>query len=495
MISAKLVSLLASFSQEEIKDFVKFSASPFFNNEKPVQTLVTFLAQTYPDLSEKKLKKEKVFSKIYPGKEFNDGILRTLTSKVLKLAERYLAIKQFEDSPGKVLISKMRILGDKNQNFLFNKEVEFGNKLFEDYPYKESTYFYTRMMFEDEIRRFAMRSDSKVFLPDDNYQNVVDNCIKFFTVELLRCYAVMINANKHLMENDFDFRFFDTLMKFFEDNQDFFKDVYYAQLYYNSIKLFITEEEQYYDRVHEIANKHYDQLHEIDQKNCYVVLGNYCAEMMNKGKINYLRKRFELNKEILSKGAHYEGLPFISHVFFNRVAYYAINLGELEWAKSFLDENKIELPENHRENTYNLSMAEYYLKLKEFDKALESLSHVQRIDRFYKQQVYAISLKIFYAADMTESFYSELASFRSFLRTSNVISDRHRKLDSNFLKLLLSLQKIKEKRKLDKQAKIIELREEIIKDQYTSEKYWLLQKLEELERVESERNYNSSLFL
>lgn len=484
MISTKLISLLSSFSKNEIKDFLKFVSSPYFNNESQITSLVKILSQLYPEFSDRKLKKEKIFEKLYPGKEFNDAILRSLTSKVLKLAERYLAIKQFEESPGKQLISRMRALGDKNQDYLFKKELELGQKLFDNYPFKESTYYYTRMMYEDEIRRYAMRRDSKVFLKDDNYQNVVDNCIKFFSVELMRCYAVMINANKHLMESDFDYRFLEPLMKFYEENQEFFKDIYYVHLYYNSIKLFTTEEEIWYDKVYEIAVNYYDHLHEIDKKNCYVVLGNYCSEMMNKGNLKYLRKRFELNKEILDKGAQYEGLPYFAHVFYNRVAYNAINLGELEWAKSFMDKYKPELPDEHRENTYYMSIAEYYLKLKQFDKALESLSKVQRLDRLYKQQVYAISLKIFYSSDQTEAFYSELASFRSFLRTSNIISDRHKILDSNFTRIIHSLQKLKEQKKINNTSDIVDLREEIIKDQYTSEKYWLLEKLEELERSE-----------
>lgn len=484
MISSKLVSLLSSFSTEEIKEFNKFVSSPYFNNEKPIQTLVSILISSYPDFNERKLKKEKVFGKIYPGKNYNDALLRNINSKALKLAERFLAIRQFEESPGKQLISRLRALGDKNQDYLFNKELELGQKLFDNYPYKESTYYYSRMMFEDEIRRFSMRKDSKVFLKDDNYQNVVDNCIKFFSVELMRCYAVMINANKHLMENEFDFRFLDTLMKFYEENKEFFKDIYYVHLYYNSIKLFTTEEEQYYDKVYDIAVNHYEHLHEIDKKNCYVVLGNYCSEMINKGNLSYLRKRFELNKEILDKGAQYEGLPYIAHVFYNRVAYNAINLGELEWAKNFMEKYKPELPDEHRENTYYMSLAEYFLKLKQYDKALESLSHVKRLDRLYKQQVYAISLKIYYSSNQTESFYSELASFRSFLRTSNIISDRHKVLDSNFVKLVLSLQKLKEQKLINNATDIIDLREEIIKDHYTSEKYWLLEKLEELERAD-----------
>jgi hypothetical protein len=480
MFKSKLISLLKSFTHDEIREFNKFVNSPYFNNERTVQVLVSLLTKEYPGFNEKRIEKEKIFSKIYPGKKINDSILRNIVSRTLKLAERFLVQKKFEESPYYNLNLKLRVLGDKNQSYLFEKARENGEQFLNEVQIKDSSYYHARMIFEDELRRFAMRQKSNVYLPDDNYQNIIDNCINFFSAELMQGYAVMINADKHLKEYNFDFRFLYVLMKYYEDNRDYYKDMYYVHLYYNSIKLFTTEEEQYFDKVYDIAINHYEQLTEIDKKNAYVVLGNYCSEKINKGELKFLRKRFELNKEILLRKAYYEGLPYMSHVFYNRVAYNAINLGELEWARDFMEKFKNELPDEHRENTFYMSMSEYYLKLQKYDEAIEALSHVQRLDRLYKQEVYALSLKIFYSSDQTEAFYSELASYRSFLRTSNLISDRNRKLDSNFIKLIHALHKLKESKKINGNPDIPGISEEKIINEYSIEKIWLLEKLREL---------------
>lgn len=480
MRDSKLIFLIKSFSSDEMKDFYKYIISPYYNSEKSIMLLTSVIKKYYPGF-EKLPAKEHIFINVYPGKKYNDSMMRNLVSKTMKLAESFVTQREFESNTNYKMLLKMRALSDRNQKFLFERSKAHAKEYLETYPYRYSPYYYTRMMFEDEVRRFALRQTSKVFLAEDNMQQVADNCILFFTTELLRTYAVMINKDKHNYEDNFDFRFLPKLTEYFEQNKEFFKDIHYAHLYYNSIKLFLTEEEKHFHKVHKITREHYNSLPDIDRKNAYVVLINYCAERVNKGDMTYIQKKFELYKEIIRNKAHYEGLPYISHVFYNRAAFNAINLGELAWAKNFIEEYKKELNEEHRENTYYLTLSEYYRKQGEHDNALEVLSKVKKADPLYKEEVYFLLLKIFYSAGLTESFYSEIESFREFLKTSKSISGRRKKLDINFIKLAKKLYDTKQKKELGQKYEIYSLKKEILENKYISDKMWLIERVNELE--------------
>gem|GEM_PF-3830139 len=55
----------------------------------------------------------------------------------------------------------------------------------------------------------------------------------------------MINESKYLSDNKYDFKLMDYLFKYYEENPKIFENEFYIKLYYNIIKLFLTEKEEY----------------------------------------------------------------------------------------------------------------------------------------------------------------------------------------------------------------------------------------------------------
>jgi hypothetical protein len=482
MQSSKLISALKTLDAKEMREFFDYLNSPYFNKETPVMRLGEILKKSYPGFNDKSILKEEVYKTLFPGKKYNDSVMRNIISKTMKLAEDFIITKEFEKNTDYYrTILSLRATGDKNQPFLFEKAKQRADKLLETVQNRDGMYYFLKFMYEDELRRYSMRKDSRMYIKEDNIQKVADNLSAFFISELLRYYAVMININKHSIERKFNFDFFRSILKAFEQNIDQFKTIHYANLYYNSIKLFNTEEEKYFERIRELVKKHYKSLPEIDRKNAYVVQINYCAERINKGDLHFLKKKLEIYKELLDRKAHYEGLPYISHVLYNGIAFAAINMGEMDWALKFINAYRRELTDAHRNNSYNTVMSEYYLRKGDTDKALEHLSTVQRTDSLYKEEVYFLLLKIFYSADMTESFYSEIDSFKNFLKESKQISERRKKLGKSFVVLVKKLYDAREKKKIGDVYDTYPLKKAILDNNYVSDKFWLLDKLSELE--------------
>jgi hypothetical protein len=479
--NTKLISLLKSFTPEEQKEFQKFVDSPFYNNEKSVSRFYKLLRKSAPEFNPGNIKREKLYRKLYPEKSYNDVVMRNIISRTLKLAEDYVTITKFQQEKDYRALVKMRSLSNRDQAFLFEKARREAEKIIKENPYRDEGYYYSRMIYEDEVRRFTQRMSNSIFVVKDNIQKIADNGVYFAATSLLTLYAIMTNQKKHIMEINFDFGLMNKILEYYESNPGFFENVPYAALYYNSIKLFITEDEKYFQKVHEIALKNYDSLKDVHRKNAYVVLVNYCTARINKGDMHYLRIKFDLYKEIIENRAHYEGLNFISHVFYNRVAFTAINIGETEWAMQFIEKYRKELNGEHKENSYYLAMTEFHTKIENYDTALEYLSKVRHSDHLYKREVYGLSLKIFYSADMIESFHAEIENFRNFLKSNKMVSPEKKKLGLNFISLIKGLFNLKYKKNFGDKYDIFELRKKILENKFVIDKFWLLEKLSDLE--------------
>jgi len=97
MENSKLVELFKSLSPVEVQQFREFVASPYFNKNEDLVKLVNYLSEVSLDDSLNKVNKEYVFGLLFPGIPFDKKRLGYLMNYALKLAERYLAIRHFEE--------------------------------------------------------------------------------------------------------------------------------------------------------------------------------------------------------------------------------------------------------------------------------------------------------------------------------------------------------------------------------------------------------------
>src|SRR5947207_2240229 len=96
MIKSKSISLIKTFSPEEFKCYGLFVRSPFFNRENVQIKFYDLLRKHYPGFDSADLDKEKIYGKLYPGREYNDGAMRNVISDALKLTEIFLSVKRFQ---------------------------------------------------------------------------------------------------------------------------------------------------------------------------------------------------------------------------------------------------------------------------------------------------------------------------------------------------------------------------------------------------------------
>lgn len=98
MLKNTVISILRSFSREEIIKFDDFLKSPYFNKKRPVQNLFAEIKKYYPGLDSSELEKDKVWKKLYPGREYNYGVMKNLIHDLTKLAEQFITQEEYRQN-------------------------------------------------------------------------------------------------------------------------------------------------------------------------------------------------------------------------------------------------------------------------------------------------------------------------------------------------------------------------------------------------------------
>ena len=107
----------------------------------------------------------------------------------------------------------------------------------------------------------------------------------------------------------------------------------------------------------------------------------------------------------------------ISKYAYRDIASQAIALGELDWARDFIDAYKDFLPQASRENTWQFHLATWHFRKRNFDEAIRLLQKViLRDEILYNLEARCIMVAILYETGARDSATWHLDSFKTFLR-------------------------------------------------------------------------------
>jgi hypothetical protein len=288
-ISGKLIGLLKTFSEKEFKEFGLFINSPFFTKEAAQGKLYLILKKYYPAFDGRDFKKEKVFSKLYPDKKYNDGILRNVFTRTLALAEDYLTVKRYSEKEFYYRLNLLSELNERKQLKLFEKEIIVTENYLQENLIEDGNHYYEKFLLQEEQRSFT-RGQKSSLKSGEMYPGLFHNFSISFMINMLKIDVYMQNTNRYM----FHFEQYKFLMegieKHIEDNYAEYSKITYLNYYYNASMLAKTSGEEYYYNLFKLI-KHKDrELAYTDKRGLYVILANYCYTKSNAGELNFLKE-------------------------------------------------------------------------------------------------------------------------------------------------------------------------------------------------------------
>jgi len=475
-----LIKLLKTFSPDEFRGFYLLVNSPFFNREKVLTKFSEILKKHYPDFKSVNLEKKKIYAKLFPGKTFNDALMRNTLSDMLKLTEEFLKISHIRKDPFYEQYMLLKELTNRKQQKLFKMNFKKAEKILKITGIVDELYYQNNFLLEDEHRRNVVVNSSRILYKDDNMDRQAFTHNLQFLVANLKLYAILLNQSKFTYDHKFDFTLFELIRKYIEENFHLYKNIPYVNIFYNCVMLFKTAEKKYFDELKLLLKKYYFKLSLTDRKNMFIALTNYSGTQIKSGRFEFLSELFDINLEMLRTKAYFEGNDFMAHYIYHAIALNAISFGKIRWAENFISKYKKQVHSDFRESSYNYCKSVICIEEAKFDEALEYLSKVEMHDVRFKMLINTSLLKIYFCKNESESFFSLVDSFRHFLKRNKDLRNDDRIINNNFVLYLSKLYKLKMHISKNEITEYKVLKDDLNKNNEVAQKKWLYNKLDEL---------------
>lgn len=466
MYSSKLIALLSSCSSKEIKSFSAFVSSPFHNTNTEIIQFFNCIKQYHPSFSRDKMSKLLVFNELYPGIKYEDKKVRYLMSDLLKLAERFLLIRQIESSEIDRSLLLLQAFTDRK---LDKHYQQLRTKLSVDLAKTRIT---DTGFFFDRIKTIEIEEEHYYYkdyrLLDDKTQENSVELNKYFALKKLKYSCSLLNRQALLKEN-YILDLPENWIGWLEKHNYWEEQVIriYAKVF--QVLKYPVESDCFDELLQLLFETEISSISQKDLKELFLYAINYCAKSIREGKNNYVEKALSLYLEGIKNEALLEN-GYFSAQSFNNVVKLALRLEKYGWIEDFIEEYKHFLPPESQNNTLRYNLAELSCYKKDFDKALLFLSKVEFVNLSYQLGSRIMLSKIYYELKEEKALLSLLGAFMMFLKRNKQISEPIRKTYLNFCDLLFLIIK----------GKIEHIENEIRNIPLLTDRTWLLEKVVEI---------------
>jgi len=467
MLTGKFINNLKLLDNQQLNNLERFINSPFFLKRKNLPALFTAIRKYYPEFY---VSKSTVFSEAFPGKEYNDVLMRKYISELGNMLNDFLAVDSFRNDrraySGK-LIDKLIEL--KNYDEAEKTAAETIAEL-EKSSLRNEKYYYNKYIFESYLKTI---SNLKTNLnPDTDWKEAMDGFVNYSALTVLQFYYIILNDTRVRKEkSNIDLDILNKLVKVYEEKGITANPM--AFILNNLVKSYLEPQNEIYFRNIKDALKNYKNLLDINELAAiYTYLHNYCFVKVDNGNLDFLNERFDIVNDVISNGFHLKD-GYMSPDMYISMVTNALMLKKFKWAEDFIKSNKDHLPGEEKKSHENFAFSLYYMFSRNFDKALEHLSRVKYKRYYDKIKIKALNLMIFYEAGYYEEAFSQADSFRHYISGYKTITPYIKERTNNFIRQILQL--IKYRLKQVKKAEI--------KDFYTCTimyRPWLVQKIQEV---------------
>lgn len=475
----KLIVLLRSFSDAEVKEFRKFIASPVYSTGRNyVPILNEILKANKRTVTEKEL-----HERLYPGKTFSSQTLKNRFSELFKLGEEFLIFKSLqvdEVERDKILL---KTLTQRKLHRFFEARHKKALERIDSTPNDTEKFRDLVELQTTYLRNLISRNKYEKFFPVYYENTFYETCLSFIQLfefgiefrqqDFLNKYYVYNIVPEVLKKINFS--------ELTENTKNKDKIVYRtALLYYHVYKSFEDlENESDYFEARKIFAGIRENLSDIMKQEIYMTLIYYCVNRQNQGILKFRKELFELYNEKLSLGL----LRDISeNVYplnnFRDYVFIGIELGKLNWVKDFVNNYSVHLPPEVREDEINISRFKIEFAQNNFREALRYLENVKPANFVHYLDTSLGKLTTYYELEMYEEAFSEIDKLKHYIGNHPEIHKAHKHNNLNFIRIFVKLLKAK----TDPDRNNVRLLSKDVDSMAgVAKRAWLRQKIKEIE--------------
>lgn len=470
--STKLLEILKTFDVYELNRLEKFIQSPYFNANKRLIEVFSFLKPRV----HKELSKQKVWTSVYgKGVPYNDQKLRLAFSDILKLTVEYLGYESYKSNEIVKLNTELKVLSERKLEIQYNAKQKQIGKILANSSIRNSDYFYNNFIYERTKYNLKSLFDHKTEFKKSvlHYFDINRNLDSFYLSEKLKWYCYYLTWSRMQSFQD-NIEYIDLILKIIDEMQDqapIILQIYY-KIYETTVDL---DNHDAYDKLKKLVLDYSHTFEKAEAKSMYESMINFSIRQINKGKTKYHEEVLNLYVSGITTKILLDKHKNLSPTAFRNIVVLGLRLQKFDWVKSFIENQIILIDEKFRDNAYKFNIARFHFYKKEYDKVILVTQEVEFNDPLYAHVSKLMLLLSYYETNDDTALYYFADSFNIYVKRQKGISDRVRKEYQNLIRLTKKLAKARYDKNL-----LLKLKEEVENTKELASRQWFSEKLKDV---------------
>lgn len=474
MEKSKLINIMSTLSDAEVKDLGKFLEGTSYRKTGSVFTLFKYLKKWHPEFPLKKIEKEYVQKSLFKNADNASKRMLDVMSQLSIVLEDFLVKKQLEKNDIDRDFLLLNELKDRKLDKLFFQKMAGMEKTWEqeDIPGTEQLYRQYKMNNMVLLHPSYSRLEETPLNP----HVLTESLDKFYFASKL--YWTLCH---HITYNTMDSKSLNEEQKLIEEiiehtQSPKFQAIPQIQLFR---KLAVDMFSNNFDNYSEIKNNFVENIalyNEAEKLDLFNFLMYYCIEIHKRGHPNSTQYLFDINKFAVEHQMVIHNDYIYPETYIN-ITNIGCAANELEWVENFVSEYKTHLTDEFRLDAVTLCEATVAMNKEEFGAAIQKIAQVKFQNAIYGVQARCVQLQCFYELeDYDELFTNSIKSFAMFLNRNQIVSTIFKDSIKNFLTYAKKLKKYKDSKKNVPE----EIYQQITEHKNIAWKNWLEKKSKEL---------------
>ena len=483
LIKGTAIEILKTFTGKEISEFSDFLDSPFHNTNRSVVKLFELLKKHHPHFDNKKITKEEIFGKIYPGKAYNEQTMKSVLFNLAHLAERYLLYISFDNYDFEKSTVLLREFAKRKVEKLYFKKLEEAEKILGEYSAFEVDFFENKRILETIKADYLIdRKDMYSFEGELSKRN--DYVVLAFLRKLFLCmqdiqiqnYEVNLNLKDSLAEEAFRNISIEKILAKIRDSENPW--LFVIELKYNELLAMMNLDIESYIRYKNVVMHNINMFSWAEKHLVLGVMSSICIMGLNKGVNEFSAELLDVCKKRLDENCYAFSPEEYTNIqgFFNLLTEFIEN-NEHEYFGRLMKEFGKRLNPEYKESVINFAYMKKKFQEKKFEEALAYNSKIDYNHSLLKFSARILLLKVYFELGFTEELLGLLDSSQKFF--SGVIHYSEKNL-ARYLNLISYLKKLALHKEAGDIEKIETLKKQILQQDNINAKDWLLEKIDEV---------------
>jgi hypothetical protein len=433
MQKSVLSEIIRSLEKKEIRELNKWLLSPAHNQRQDVIKLFEFLVKNLPN-GDEGAEKTKAWKFVFPAEPYDDAYLRQVMYFLLKAIEEYLVFVDVANDKVQFQIALTRIYRGKKIEKAYKQSYRIATESLQNQPLRNGYFLLQRFLLEQEEyeHRMSITQNSTV-----NLQETADALEKWFLAERFRISNSMLAHRAVFQKAHYESGLLDDSLKFVAE-KEILKEPAVAVYYYAYLAITNPDEEQYYEQFEHLIHNFTTYFDQAEVRTLYIAALNYCVPKINKGRLDFSRRAFELYRKGIENGYLLENGTLSRFTFGNAVAA-ALKIGEYDWAEKFIEDFTHLLDDKQKESTVNFNLSRIYFERGDYSKAQKLLTRFEYDYFFLNIIAKTMLLKIYFETDEYDAFESLLESLRTYLQRKEALDATRKASYKNMISLMKKL--------------------------------------------------------